>query len=337
MPFFALKKEARQPRRFTDKAARSACRRHSPRPARPACRRRPRQWGRKILSAGTLCMDTGMRSMEARVIRSAPTWPYTVHAVVGAPVGHDGVHVLEGAFAGETGHEPGGGPGGVGALVQDVVYLIGQGGGAALGNLQNRTHAVHDVQPAAWSQGISAWRLEVAGEAAAAEVLIVGPAPVGGRPGRPSCLLPSSPRRASCSASPLSFFAAPVPSSAAAPELIRWMKPSCGSAVGLPAGDALHGLGAPIGAHVVEAGSGVGDAACPASWKRRSGVSFSVAKGVGALMPFQSKVEAMMASVKSAVGQPVGPLTLPLEARRTWRCLPSASSCQPISSSLGLP
>ena len=31
--------------------------------------------GRKISSSGTLCMVTGIRSMEARVIRSAPTWP----------------------------------------------------------------------------------------------------------------------------------------------------------------------------------------------------------------------------------------------------------------------
>ena len=34
------------------------------------------------------------------------------HAVVGAPVGHDAVHVPESPLAGGAGHKPGGGPGG---------------------------------------------------------------------------------------------------------------------------------------------------------------------------------------------------------------------------------
>ena len=58
------------------------------------------------------------------------------HAVIGAPVGHDGVHILKRAFAGQTGHKPGGRPRGVGAFIQQVVHLVGQGGGVALGDLQ---------------------------------------------------------------------------------------------------------------------------------------------------------------------------------------------------------
>ena len=44
----------------------------------------------------------------------------------------------------------------------------------------------------------------------------------------------------------------PVPSMVVEPELMRWMKPPAASPVGLPAGDALHGLGAPEAAHVGE-------------------------------------------------------------------------------------
>ena len=69
------------------------------------------------------------------------------HAVIGAPVGHDGVHILKRAFAGQTGHKPGGRPRGVGAFIQQVVHLVGQGGGVALGDLQHQSHTVHDVGP----------------------------------------------------------------------------------------------------------------------------------------------------------------------------------------------
>ena len=74
----------------------------------------------------------------------------------------------------------------------------------------------------------------------------------------------------------------------------------------------------------------------PSSMEMPLQVSFSVAKGVGCFTPFQSKVEARMASVKSALGSqsvhwrcPWKPPTTPLR--------PRASSCQPRSSSLGLP
>ena len=58
------------------------------------------------------------------------------NAVVGAPIGHDGINVLKGAFAGYAGREPGGGPGGVGTLIQDSVHLVGQHHRGALGDLQ---------------------------------------------------------------------------------------------------------------------------------------------------------------------------------------------------------
>ena len=65
-------------------------------------------------------------------------------------------------------------------------------------------------------------------------------------------------------------------------------------------------------------------------------VSFSVAKGVGAFLPFQSKLEAIMASVKSALGSQSVQLRCPWKPP-AMAFLPRASSCQPISSSLGLP
>ena len=36
------------------------------------------------------------------------------HAMIGAPIGHDAVHILESTLAGEAGSKPGGGPGEIG-------------------------------------------------------------------------------------------------------------------------------------------------------------------------------------------------------------------------------
>ena len=65
-------------------------------------------------------------------------------------------------------------------------------------------------------------------------------------------------------------------------------------------------------------------------------VSFSVAKGVGIFLPFQSNVEAIIASVKSAFGSQSVQFLCPWKPPAT-AFLPSASSCQPISSSFLLP
>src|SRR5699024_5744534 len=97
----------------------------------------------------------------------------------GAPVGHHAVHVLESSLAGDAGNEPGGGPGAVGAQVDGGVHVVGQVGGPALGQLQHRADALHDVH-AQHGHGHLGRAAEVAGEAAAAEVLLVGTAPVGG-------------------------------------------------------------------------------------------------------------------------------------------------------------
>ena len=59
-------------------------------------------------------------------------------AVVGRPIGHDRVDVAERADAGGPRHEPVRGPGGVRPLVEDVVDLLGQVNGPALGDLENR-------------------------------------------------------------------------------------------------------------------------------------------------------------------------------------------------------
>ena len=74
----------------------------------------------------------------------------------------------------------------------------------------------------------------------------------------------------------------------------------------------------------------------PSSMATPFKVSFSVAKGVGCLGPFQSKVEARMASEKSALGSQSVQLRWPWKPPAT-AFLPRASSCQPISASLGLP
>ena len=60
-------------------------------------------------------------------------------SVVGAPVGHDAVHVGESTLAGQIGNKPGGGPGGIGALVEHIVNFSRQLSGVTFSDLDHRT------------------------------------------------------------------------------------------------------------------------------------------------------------------------------------------------------
>ena len=228
------------------------------------------------------------------------------HAVVRAPVGHDAVHIRERALAGEPRRKPGGGPGGIGALVQGVVHIVGQGHGGALGDLQAQSHALNDVQA---QHGYGHLRLgpEVAGESATTEVLVVGPAPVGGVQAGLHIRVSHLPEGLHLSA-----------------RRTRAVQGGCAGvdqvdeavlrrALRLPASDALHRVGAPVGTHVVEAGGGVRQ---QGTQQHAQAVEGIVLRGEGGgltgAVPVEGGRHDGLGEV--AVGQPVRPLPLALEA-----------------------
>ncbi len=135
--------------------------------------------------------------------------------------------------------------------------------------------------------------------------------------------------------SPFAFLLAAEPSSAVAPELMRWINP-------------LAAL--PCGLTPVTLSQASGDQYVRTSWKQGAAsetsvpsimetpfkVSFSVANGVGILGPFQSNELAIIDSEKSALGSQSVQFLCP------WKppaiaFFPRASSCQPISSSFLFP
>ena len=100
-------------------------------------------------------------------------------SVVGTPVRHDAVHVGEGTFAGEVGHKPGGGPGGISTLIENIVDLCGEFTGVSFSDLDHRTQSLDEVHTAQ-SDGHTALADEVGGETAAAEIFNTGRTPLGG-------------------------------------------------------------------------------------------------------------------------------------------------------------
>ena len=82
---------------------------------------------------------------------------------------------------------------------------------------------------------------------------------------------------------------------------------------GCHSGDPLAGLRAPIGAHIVEAGSGAGD---QGAQHHRHAVQSIVlcGKGRGGLFAVPVKAGSHNGLGKVRIGQPVGPVALPLEA-----------------------
>ena len=99
--------------------------------------------------------------------------------VVGAPVVHDRIYVCERAPPGDPGHEPGRGPGGIGARVQGLVYSLGQLDRVSLGDLQGRPEALDQID-ARHGHGHAAAGAEVRRPAAAPEILDRAGVPGGG-------------------------------------------------------------------------------------------------------------------------------------------------------------
>ena len=75
------------------------------------------------------------------------------HAVVGAPVSHDGVYIAEGTLAGQARCKPGGGPGRIGPLVQHPVHFIGQQDGRPLRRIRRRGNTDNWPGTSRWRRG----------------------------------------------------------------------------------------------------------------------------------------------------------------------------------------
>ena len=101
-------------------------------------------------------------------------------AVVGAPVVHHAVHVLESILCRvEARREPSGRPGRVGTLVEDVVHVLRQAHAPAFGKLQHRPQTCDHIE-SEHSHRHTLPGHEVRRVAAAAEVIAVRRHPAGG-------------------------------------------------------------------------------------------------------------------------------------------------------------
>ena len=239
--------------------------------------------------------------------------PVDEGAVVRAPVGHDAVDVLESALPGQAGGEPGRRPGAVGAQVDLFVHVVGQQGGPALGELKHGAEPVDEVE-AHEGDGHLRVGLKVGGEPAAAEVLIVGAAPVGRTEHRFDIGIGDVEPLLHAAVSAL------VLRDAGGVERRRTRVDEVQEAVG---GDALRAasahpldrLGAPVGAHVGEDGGAVGQQRLKEHGDAVAGVVLGGEHGRALFaVPVEGAVVDRLHEV--AVREPVGPLALPLEAAR---------------------
>ena len=172
------------------------------------------------------------------------------HAMVGAPVCHNAVHIGERPLPSQARAEPRSRPSRVGALVDGVVDLIGQISRPTLGNLQDGANALHNVEAQHRDRHLCL-AAEVAG-ISAAKIFIVRTAPIGGVQ---ACL----------------------------DVRIRHLT------------ERLHHVVA-FGIH---AGTGAIQSRCAGIDEVNKAVGGNAVRAFG---PFQSKVEAIIASVKSAFG-----------------------------------
>ncbi len=232
-------------------------------------------------------------------------------AVVGAPVGHDAVHVGERALAREPRHEPGGRPGRVGAHFEDVVDLFGQLDAHALGDLKHRAQAVDEVQ-ARHGHGHAAARAKVRRIPAAAEVPKVRIAVLGGVERLGRLLGRQFPPGLDGGLAALLGLAGRVQRDRAGVDQVD--EPVCRCALGLPAADALDRRRAPVRAHIREALRPVGE---ELAHQHGQAVQVVVLRRHDERLANAVPVKggAQKAFEEVGVWKVVGPLALALEAR----------------------
>ena len=233
--------------------------------------------------------------------------------VVGAPVGHPVVDGGEGALAGQARDEEGRRPGRVGAVDDLVAHVVGQLHGPALGDLEDRPLAGHEVQ-AGRGDGHAAGGGEVRGEAASGEVLAGGGVEGGGLQIRLDVRLGDLPPVLDDGVA-LGVLLLTGGVERGGPGVAQVDEAVLGASLELVTGDPLNGLGAPVGAHVTEELRTVGQDGVEEHGHGVAGVALRGEDLLGPLaVPVEGGVEEGLEDV--AVGLVVRPLTLPLEARR---------------------
>lgn len=232
-------------------------------------------------------------------------------AVVCAPVCHDGVDILERALAGESRSKPGGRPGRVGAHVELVVYLIGQGGGVALSYLKHRAET-HDDVDSYHCHGHDSLSLEVRGVSAASEISEVCGAPVGSLEHSVDILVGDVPPLLHDRVAVLVLAdAGGVKRGGAGVDEVD--EAVLGNALGAHAADSFNSVGAPVCTNIGEQARSAGD---EFAQKHRQTVETVVlgseSERLFLAVPVEGGVEHSLGEV--AVGHEIGPLALTLEA-----------------------
>ena len=257
-------------------------------------------------------------------------------AVVCAPVCHDGVDILERALAGESRSKPGGWPGRVGAHVELVVDLIGQGGGVALGYLKHRAETLDDVD-SYHCHGHDSLSLEVRGISAASEISEVCGAPVGSLEHSVDILVGDVPPLLhDCVAVLVLADARGVERGGAGVDEVD--EAVLGNALGTHAADSFNSVGAPVCTNIGEQARSAGDELSEEHGQTVETVVLgSESERLFLAVPVEGGVEHSLGEV--AVGHEIGPLALTLEARGyrvvTYRVplrasRPSGRSVQPL-------
>ena len=219
------------------------------------------------------------------------------------------------------------------------MHVSGQLHGVAFRNLEHRAEPFDQIQAASWSPACRRWQAKCAEISAAAEVAADRRSTSCVASSRPSASSPVISHQGFMAGWPSSFgaFAGSRPD-VTAPELIRWIKPFGGHAVGLPTGHTFHGLRAPDRCARRQSPARVPVSSLPNSMaKPLQMVVFRRNHEGGSRMPFQSKDEFEDGLHEVAVGHS-GRSTgaVPGSPPRS-RCGPQPLPRSPARASFGLP
>ena len=233
------------------------------------------------------------------------------HSMVGTPVCHNAVHIGERSLSGQVRAEPCGRPGRVGAFVDGVVNLVGQISRPTLGNLQDGSNALHNVEAQHRNRHLCL-AAEVAGISTAAEVLIVRATPIGGVQAHLDVRIGHLPERLHHVVTlGIHTGTGTIQSRCAGIDEVN--KAVGGNAVRLLPGHTLAGFRAPVGAHVMEARRRAGNKAAQHHGNAVAGIILGSERGRG-LRAVPVKGGSHDGFGEVSIRQPVCPLPLTLEA-----------------------
>ena len=232
------------------------------------------------------------------------------NAVVGAPVCHYAVNVFKRDLARQLRHKPSGGPSAVGAVVQHSMFCFRQGCRVAFCNLQHGANAFGNAH-AQQRDGHFRLCFKVAGESAAAEIFVVGTAPVGGLQACVHILLGHLPERLHA-AFAVFIFRCTGAVKCGCTGVNQVNKAVCRFALRLFARYTFVSFGAPISTHVMEARRGIRHQGAQHHGNAVERIILCCKRrgGFGAV-PVEGRSQNCLGEV--AVRQPVRPVALALE------------------------